>query len=266
MRKYWAIFKISWQNTLVYRFNILMWRVRMMVGFLGIYWFWGAIFSQYSQIAGYNRQEILGYLLIIFFLQYLVIGNDSFNIAMEIANGDLNNYLLKPLNYFSNWSARDWALKILNLILCFVEAAILTTMFKLPVFYPSGWGMFLLFITVMVLAAWLYFFFSFLFSSFSFWYPEHDGWPVRFLMLMFLEFLAGTAFPLDIFPSSILSILQWLPTSYLIYFPAQIYLGRLGAEEIIQGLAIMLLWFGVLAWLSRAAWKKGLQIYGAYGR
>ena len=266
MRKYWAIFKISWQNTLVYRFNILMWRIRMMVAFLGIYFFWGAVFSQQVQFAGYSRPDMIGYLLIVFFLQYLVIGNDSFNIAMEIANGDLNNYLLKPLSYFSNWSARDWALKLLNLILCFAEATVLIIVFKLPVFTPNSLGTVFLFTAVAVLAAYLYFFFSFLFSSFSFWYPEHDGWPLRFLMLMFLEFFAGTAFPLDIFPQPITAVLKWLPTSYLIYFPAQIYLGRLGAGEIIQGLVIMLLWLGVLAWLSRVVWKKGLQIYGAYGR
>lgn len=239
-----------------------MWRVRMMVAFLGIYFFWGAVFSQYSQFSGYRHQDMLGYLLIVFFLQYLVIGNDSFNIAMEIANGDLNNYLLKPLGYFSNWSARDWALKLLNLILCFVEAAILVAIFKLPVFLPSGLGMFLLFITVAILAAWLYFFFSFLFSSFSFWYPEHDGWPLRFLMLAFLEFLAGAAFPLDVLPQQLLSIIRFLPTTYLIYYPAQIYLGR--ADY--QGIIIMLAWLVILAGLSRIVWKKGLQIYGAYGR
>ena len=85
-------------------------------------------------------------------------------------------------------------------------------------------------------------------------------------MLMFLEFLAGTAFPLDIFPQSVTALLKLLPTSYLIYFPAQIYLGRLGSEEIVQGLIIMLLWLGILVFLSRIIWKKGLQIYGAYGR
>ena len=185
---------------------------------------------------------------------------------MEIANGDLNNYLLKPLNYFSHWLSRDWALKLLNLGLCFAEAAVLVTIFKFPVIPPISLGWVILFLVVAVLAAWLYFFFSFLFSSFSFWYPEHDGWPLRFLMLMFLEFLAGTAFPLDIFPQSVTALLKLLPTSYLIYFPAQIYLGRLGSEEIVQGLIIMLLWLGILVFLSRIIWKKGLQIYGAYGR
>lgn len=266
MRKYWAIFKISWQNTLVYRFNILMWRGRMMVAFLGIYWFWRAVLSQSGQIAGYQTVTLPGYLLVVFFLQYLVIGNESFNISSEIASGDLNNYLLKPLGYFANWLARDWALKLLNLILCFIEAALLVKIFNLPLVVPGNFGQGLLFAGVAIGAALLYFFFSFLFSGFSFWYPEHNGWPLRFLMLMFLEFFVGTAFPLDIFPHAVYQILQWLPTSYLIFFPAQIYLGRLAVSEIIQGIAMMSLWLIILVVLSRFVWQKGLKIYGAYGR
>jgi ABC-2 type transport system permease protein len=138
--------------------------------------------------------------------------------------------------------------------------------FKLPLVLPADFWRLLLFAGVSVLAALIYFFFSFIFSSFSFWYPEHDGWPLRFLMLTFLEFLAGTAFPLDIFSPAVNTVLKFLPTTYLIYFPAQVYLGRLDTGAVIQGITIMIIWLAIFIFLTKYIWKKGLEIYGAYGR
>lgn len=266
MKKYWAIFKINWESVLVYRFNVFMWRVRSMLSFLTIYFFWGAVFSEYSQIAAYGQTSMLFYLGIAFFLNTLVFANDSFRITAEIANGDLNNYLLKPMSYLSQWLARDWSLKVLNLILFIIEISAFALIFKLPLFFPASVGQWLTFIIAAILAALSYFFFSFLFSSFSFWYPEHDGWPLRFLMLTLLEFLSGTAFPLDILPQSLAVLFKILPTSYFIFFPAQIYLGRLKPGEIIQGFLIMIIWLVAFVFLAKKVWKKGLQIYGAYGR
>ncbi len=266
MKKHWQIFKISWQNTLVYRFNLIMFQVRILVSFLGIYWLWRAVFSQYLTIGSYDQSTILGYLLTAWFLRSLVFSNISFNACVEIANGDLNNYLLKPVGYLKNWLMRDWADKTLNLIFFAVELSLLLWAFHLSFPWPKSFIQGLAFFMAAMLAALLYFFFSFVVSAFAFWYPEHDGWPLRFLMLMLLEFMVGTAFPLDILPPALLQIFKVLPFFYFIFYPAQIYLGRLSGGEILSGGLIMLAWLTALIVLTKLIWRKGLTIYGAYGR
>ena len=266
MKKYWQIFKISWQNSLVYRFNFLMWQVRSLLSFLTIYFFWFAVFTQYSQIGDYNRQEMLAYVLVVAFLRHLVLWTDSFHACVEIANGDLNNYLIKPINYFGNWLARDWSNKVLNIIFLSVELAIIIFILRIPLIFPVNFWFWIWFIFVVVLSSMLYFFYSFVISGFSFWYPEHDGWPLRFLMMMFLEFLSGAVFPLDIFSQPATAIFKILPTSYFIFFPAQVYLGKLNVNEQLIGLGTMLFWLLFFIYLTKVVWKKGLQIYGAYGR
>lgn len=266
MGKYWQIFKISWQNTLVYRLSFSMWRLRTVIGFLGIYWFWYAVYGQYDFIAGYSRQSMLVYLLVANFLRSLVFSNTSYSACVEIANGDLNNYLVRPVNYFISWLARDWADKILNLLFFAGEIVLLIFLLRLPLDWPKNFGQGMLFLLISCLAALMYFFFSFVISSFSFWYPEHNGWPLRFVMLMLLDFLSGQAFPLDIFPQALFRLFKLLPFNYFIFFPAQIYLGRLSSGEIGRGLVIMLVWLAILIFSTRLIWKKGLKIYGAYGR
>ena len=266
MRKYWQIFKISWQNALVYRFNFFMWQVRTLLSFLTIYFFWFAVLTQYDHIGTYSRTTMFAYLLVAAFLRNLVLWSDSYHACVEIANGDLNNYLLKPLSYLGNWLARDWADKILNLFFFVPELALIIIVLKIPLVFPVSPWVWTWFILLAILGSLLYFFFSFLVSSFSFWYPEHDGWPLRFFMLMFLDFLSGAAFPLDIFPQSVTAFFKLLPTSYFIYFPTQVYLGRLSFNDQLSGLIIMLFWLIIFFWLVKIVWHKGLQIYGAYGR
>lgn len=266
MKKYWQIFKVSWQNALVYRFNFVMWQVRSLLSFLTIYWFWLAVFTQYPQIGDYSRQEMLAYILVAAFLRHIVLWTDSFRACVEIANGDLNNYLLKPLNYIGSWLARDWSTRVLNLIFLTLNLVAMVMILKIPLIFPGSIWNWLGFIILVILGSFLYFFYSFIISAFSFWYPEHDGWPLRFLMLMFLDFLSGVAFPLDIFPQSIMAIFKFLPTTYFIYYPTQVFLGRLSFSESITGFIIMLSWLGLFILLTKFVWKKGLKIYGAYGR
>lgn len=243
-----------------------MWRVRTIIWFLTIYFFWFAILSKNNQVFGYNSQTLLTYTIGASFLRSLVLSSRSVSAGVEIANGDLNNYLVKPINYLKNWLARDFADKALNLAFFSVEISILFLILKPPFLYPSNLWHLTAFILTAFIATIMYFFFSFLISCFTFWYPEHNGWPLRFIVFMIISFLAGGSFPLDIFPETAQAIFKILPFSYFMFYPLQIYLGRLSINQTIQAIIIMIIWTLTLYKLSRLVFKKGLKIYGAYGR
>ncbi|MDZ7587301.1 MAG: hypothetical protein U0946_06090, partial [Patescibacteria group bacterium] len=75
MKKYWQIFRLSWQDALTYRLNFVMWRVRSIIGFLASYLFWLAIVNSNQNIAGYNSSLLLTYIFLSGFLRNLVISN-----------------------------------------------------------------------------------------------------------------------------------------------------------------------------------------------
>lgn len=266
MRKYWQIFKISWQHALVYRFNFAIWRLRTVIHFLAIYWFWTAVLNHNQQVFDYSRTGLLTYVVISRFVDTLVFSNVSLNAAGEIANGDLNNYLIKPVNYFKNWLARDLSDKLLNLIFFAGEMILLVWLLQPPFFSPVAVGDWIKFVFTTVLAGIMYFYFSFIVSAFTFWYPEHDGWPLRFIFWTLMEFLTGAFFPLDILPATVYTWFKWLPFGYLVYFPSGFYLNKFGTGETIRIWLTMFIWLGIFYWLTKLIWKKGLKIYGAYGR
>ena len=110
----------------------------------------------------------------------------------------------------------------------------------------------------------LYFYFSVLMGCFGFW--SNEIWGPRFVFYQLLSFFAGSLFPLDILPKNLYAVIEYLPFSYLLYFPIKIYLGDLSILMIIKGLLITGFWIGVMHLLVSRVWNKGLRIYTAYGR
>ena len=266
MRKYFQIFKTHWQSSFVYRLNFIMWRVRTILQFFGVYFLWLAIFINQDTVFDYSKSVMLTYVVGTAILRSFVFSSRSVSVGVEIANGDLNNYLVKPLSYLKNWLSRDLADKLLNIIFLTIELFLIVLIIKPPIIAPPSFFHLIIFFFAVILAMMMYFLFSFLISSFTFWYPEHDGWPLRFFIFMIIEFLAGGLFPLDILPKLAFKIFSFLPPAYLIFYPIQIYLGRLDFNQMSSTILIMLAWLLVLYKLSRIVWKKGLKIYGAYGR
>jgi len=266
LRKYVSIAATSWQNGFVYRLNFIMWRVRNFIQLLTIYFLWSSVTSNQDQIFSYSQSAILTYILGSSIIRAFVMSSRSIDAQGEIASGDLNNYLVKPLNYFLNWVSRDIADKSLNVIFSVAEISIVILWLRPPFVFQTNPSTLLLFVVSILLATILYFMFSFIVSMTTFWYYENNGWAQRFLTFVLIESLAGSLFPLDILPQQIAKIFQLLPTAYFIYYPMQIYLGRLDPTQTITGFSITLFWIITLFFIGQTLWRRGLKIYGAFGR
>ncbi len=266
LSKYIAIAKTSWENGFVYRLNFIMWRVRQVIQLLTIYFLWSSVSSGQDQIFSYTQSTILTYVLGSSIIRAVVLSSRSIDAQGEISSGDLNNHLLKPFNYFFYWIARDVSDKALNIFFSIVEIVLLISIIQPPIFIQSNPVTILFFLTSVTLAAILYFIFSFIISMSTFWFYQYNGWAQRFLSFVFIESLAGSLFPIDILPQPFANFVSVLPTAYFIYFPMQIYLGRISNQAIFYGFGIILFWIISLYLISQFLWKQGLKVYGAYGR
>ena len=267
MKKYWSIFRISFQQEFAYRLNFILWRVRNVFQILLTYFLWSTVFtSPARQIFGYDRAKILTYVFGIIIVRALVFSARAMDVSRDIAHGDLSNYLLKPLNYFRYWFTRDVSSKVLNLIFASFEFIALFLILKPPFFFQGNPVALLAFLACIILAILIYFFLLFLVSSIPFWAPE-IGWGSHFLVtVVIIEAFSGALFPINILPHGLQAFLMATPFPYLIYFPVEVYLGNVQGSALIGGLMIASAWAGVL-WLSlNFIWHKGLKVYQAIGR
>jgi len=267
MKKYLQIFNISFQQEFAYKLSFVMWRVRNIMQILVVFFLWDTVFSvRQSEIFGYDRDMILTYIFGLVFVKAFVLSSRTQDVAGEIARGEIINYLLRPVNYFKYWLTRDFSSKALNFMFAIGEFLLLYFILKPPFFFQSDPLQIILFLICLGLAMLTYFLLLFIVSAIPFWAPEL-GWGGHFIFtVIMVEFLSGVLFPLDILPMTFQNILGYTPFPYMIYFPLQIYLGKISGFFAIKGMLISLGWIFILWLLMKSIWEKGLRAYQAYGR
>ncbi len=267
MNKYWQIFKISFQEEFAYRVNFIMWRIRNVFQIFLVFFLWDAVFSTPGRVIfGYDRAGILTYVFAIMIVKALVFSARAVDVSYDVANGDLSNYLVKPVSYFKYWFTRDVSSKTLNLLFAIGEFAILFLILKPPFYFQQDITAILAFLITLGVGVFIYFSLLFAVSAVSFWAPELS-WGSQFLLIIVvIEFLSGSVFPLDIFPAIWQKMFLMTPFPYLIYFPIQVYLGKISGIPLIQGLFISGAWAAGLWIFTRYIWDRGLKVYQSIGR
>lgn len=267
VKKYLTVFKISLQQEMAYRVNFIMWRVRNIIQIFLVFFLWDTVFANPGKaIFGYTKAQILTYVFGLLIVRAFVLSARAVNVAGEVSSGELTNYLLKPIDYFKYWFTRDISNKLLNLSFAAFEATLLYFVLKPDFFLQTNPIYFISFLAYLVLAVFIFFVLLFITSAVPFWMPE-AAWGAQFLVIAIVtEFLSGALFPLDILPAPLQTVLYLTPFPYLIFFPLQIYLGKISGFAIVRGLLVSFAWAVILWFLMKAVWNRGLKAYQAHGR
>lgn len=267
MRRYWTIFKISFAQEFAYKLNFIMWRVRNVLQIFIVFFLWDTVFSDPNRVVfGYDRAKILTYVFGTLILKAIIFSARSVDVPGEISDGTLTNYLLKPVSYFKYWLTRDISSKALNVLFSIVEITILFIILKPDFFFQTNIIYLLGFVLSLLIANFLMFVIRFITSFITFWAPEM-AWGSQFLIMVTItEFLSGSVFPLDIFPSTVQKILYMTPFPYVLFFPLQVYLGKVSLLFMAQGLLISAIWCLITVAIMNVVWTAGIKTYRAEGR
>lgn len=264
MNKYFLVAKNTWIETLTYRLNFVMWRLRVSLELLTRYFLWLAIIPASTTFLSYNQSQMLTYILVTSFVEAVVLSTRTHDIADKINGGTLSNFLITPINFFAYWFSRDLGDKLMNILFMGIELTLFFFIFHPPFFIQTNPALLSIFILSIILATIMHFYIGFSLSMIGFWSPE--TWAPRFIFFIVVTFFSGWTFPLDILPSSIYEALKYFPFTYLIYFPVKIYLGTLNNFEMLSGFVICSIWTLILYFLTKAFWQKGLRSYTASGK
>lgn len=266
MNKYWHVVTLGIQSTLVYRVNFVVRALFGLVPLLALILLWRAIFEGRADpsLAGYRLAEVVTYYLIVNVVVALTaVTEDDWQIAADIKDGRISQFLLKPIDYLRYRLCLFAAGRLV-----YTAASLLPTAaflwFQREYFLGPASGLHLAAFGVsLALTALLQFFISFTMALLAFWVLE----VATFIFILFaFEYIAGGhMFPLDMLPPTLLAILNLTPFPYMLYFPVQVYLGRLSGPELAQGLAVQAFWVGATYGLARLIWSRGIRHYSAVG-
>src|SRR3989344_5085695 len=261
MIKYFFVTKNTIAEFFAYRLNFFLWRLRVIVSVLITYFLWNAVFTGTDRLFNYESTEMFTYIILLTFVTSLTLSTQTHRVAEEINNGSLSNFLVKPISYIRYNFFRDIGDKAINTVCSFFEIALLLVFLKPLFFWQSDPLIIFLFFISLFFSVLLYFFISLILSFIGFW--SREVWAPRFIFFIIVAFLAGTYFPLDILPLPLFRFLEFLPFTYLIFFPLKIYLGSIDPVVITKGFIISAIWVVILYYLSRKIWRKGLKVYTA---
>src|SRR5437867_2625543 len=103
MRKYWHVLNIGIQNNLTYRINFLARAVFGLIPLIAILYVWRTIYAGKApgaNVGTYTLAQMISYYLLSSIVDALTaVNEDDWQIATDIKDGNISQFLLKPIDY-----------------------------------------------------------------------------------------------------------------------------------------------------------------------
>src|SRR5208282_2712586 len=260
MKKYWHVIGIGIQNNLTYRFNYLTRTLFSFIPLFAMLSLWRTIYAKSNEghrLSGYTEAQMIFYYLMVAVVDiFTAVNEDDWQIAADIREGNISQFLLKPMDYLWYRLCLFLSGRITFLVVAIVPLAIFIACFGRYFVLPANGTAFVAFLISLVLTALLQFFISYAMALLAFWVLEVS----TFIFILFaFEYLAsGHMFPLDILPSALRHVLFFTPFPYQMYFPISIYMGRTSGVEMLQGLLVQAGWVLAAYAFARFMWRRGV--------
>lgn len=265
MKKYWHVIGIGIQNNLTYRVNYLTRTLFSFIPLFAMLSLWRTIYAgQGGAISGYTLAQMISYYLLVAVVDVLTaVNEDDWQIAADIREGNISQFLLKPVDYLWFRLSLFFSGRIAFMAVAVVPLTIFIVCFARYFVLPANGTVCAAFLISLVLTALLQFFISYAMAMLAFWVLEVS----TFIFILFaFEYLAsGHMFPLDILPPLLKHALFFTPFPYQLYFPIGIYMGRVTGTELWHGLLVQAGWVLLAYLFARFMWHRGVRHYEAFG-
>jgi ABC-2 type transport system permease protein len=267
MKKYWHVINVGIQNNLTYRFNFLARSVFGLIPLIAILSVWRTIYAGKpgdSYVGGYTLGEMISYYLLVTIVDALTaVNEDDWQIAGDIKDGNISQFLLKPVDYLLYRLCLFFSGRVTYLAVTAAPLAIFILCFKNYFVLPPDWATFGCFLVSTALTALLQFFTSYAMAMLAFWVLEVSTF--IFILYAFEYIASGHLFPLDILPVGLQRVMYFTPFPYQLYFPVSVYLGKSVGMNLARSLLVQAMWVLLAYGIARFAWARGIKKYSAVG-
>ena len=266
MNKYWHVIGIGIQNNLTYRVNYLARTLFSFIPLFAMLSLWRQIYAQQSgaPLSGYVPAQMIFYYLMVAVVDVLTaVNEDDWQIAADIREGNISQFLLKPIDYLWYRLCLFFSGRIAFMSMACIPLAVFIYCFRGYFVAPVTDGAFVAFLFSIVLTALLQFFISYSMAMLAFWFLEITT--LIFILFAFEYLASGHLFPLDLLPAPLQDALYYTPFPSMLYVPIAIYMGKIVGARIWLALGMQLLWLVLAYGLARFAWLRGIKKYAAFG-
>ena len=264
-QKYAAAFNVGLQSNLVYRVNFAVRGFFSFFHLIVVFILWSAAYAGNTTIGGFNFGQTFTYFVTMIVVQFMIGAfNEDYQISDEIRNGLINQFLLKPINYFAYRFSIYASARLVTGLLIFIPVVVTYPLIRNHLILPHEWWRLALGLPALFMSALIQFGIAYCFGMLSFWFLEIQGFVI--LSMAVESMLGGQIFPLDLLPNWLFNASAGLPYFYQMYFPVALLTGRISDPAVILPmLIIQLFWVVVILTVCQVLWRRGLRLHTAVG-
>jgi len=263
--KYSKAFELGFQTALEYRVNFLISLISAAYPIFIQSFMWTAIYQNTTEpvVYGYTYRQMMAYTFLAGLVARIVRTGFEYDIMDDIKNGKYSKFLVQPLGYFPYRLCTYLGQKLPNL------AMILGILAMVLLGLYTFWGVplelyrILAFLVTLALAVTLNFLIFYCISSVAFWIVEigflFEG--IRIVTIL----LSGGIFPLEVFGTRFIQVMNLLPFKYTINYPINVLNGKISPGETAAGVLIQCLWIAACLIIANFLWRLGGKRYVAVG-
>lgn len=221
---------------------------------------WFAIFKLggATSIQGMQYSDMILYTLVSMLFSQVRGGDHDFELQEMIREGNLSNYLLRPVGvvefvYIRGAAPRLFVAMISLLVGCIASAFVheLSAIRMISAMLIAIMGNIIHYQLGAILA-----------TTAFYW---EEAYSVLMVKNMVVGLLSGELLPLNLFPKSVEWVWKATPFYLYVFGPVQIALGKWSQAQFYESLAIATAWMLALFLAIRFSWKIGLKKYVSIG-
>lgn len=254
LRLYLEFTRKSFQRSAAYRFDAWT-RLFANVMFLFMWGFiWHGLYGGKEAVEGVSFQAMLSYILVSQMLQGLHgAGTPLWEIQERVRTGDIVMEFMRPYDYPLRLLFSDFG-SIAFYMLIAVVPLYTVLFFILKPTMPMSLVQLMMFLLSAFLGYLIRYCIELTFGLFTFWLVETGG--VEDIFYFSISLFSGSLVPLWFFPDWLEQVARYLPFQGIFFVPNSIFVGQLAGREMINALAVQVLWLFVSYAVLRYVWAK----------
>lgn len=263
MQKFIAYLKIGVLDALEMRFQLLYWLYVNMAPILLMTFLWTHIYGEKNAIGGFSLNMMVTYYFLTRFINRIISTYAEERIAKDIKEGQLNQYITRPIHYITYKFGERLGIRFINLLIVIPVYVVLMLILKEYIILNLSISTALFLGLNFFLSLVSYFFLANIIGMMAFFMIETHA--LNGLKDQLISIISGYMFPLALLPEIIQKIFSYLPFSYYYNFPLQIYFQKISTVQIYQGLIMQALWIVAFWLISIMIWRTGTKDYEGTG-
>jgi len=259
---YIEMWKNSFKQCLVYRANTI---IRLFTSFVYLFVtvnIWQALYRNVDMVDGVSLSDMITYVLIVQILVCFRRLQLSRYYGQRIINGNVSIDFIRPVSLKYSAFATVSGEVVFQIIFFSVPMLILGVILWGFIFPDAVWQ-WAMFLTSAFLGALVYASIEYIMSLTVFWAKTafHIEWFIGALFTLF----SGAMVPLWFYPDWLRWIANMLPFRFVIFEPANIFVGNAGFEQASLVIIFQLLWIVALNVVGHFIWQRAQLVVTVQG-